>query len=357
MPLDRLDATGEVPTRGRLVASLGLCVVGLAMTAALLGRFFDARCKLRLLPGSIEQQKFGHFQAHADDYDLVYVGTSRVLRGFDSAAFAERLAELGRPIRAYNFGLVGLGLLEERFLLDWIRELEPARLVSVLVDPTDRDVIWHIPRSRAGRRGIQSAAGLPTNLFTLRDVHWHTPSSTWNAVVSLASTDEGWEWIQLSGLHVMHGLERALNIGLAKNVVIEALEGPLAVDELDGFVGKDGAPARGEEREERALQEDARTPTILQWQAFQAACERLRTSGVQVLFIVPPLDARIGEIKAAERAGFLPGVRYFSETLPEALEAQDTYFYDRGHLNRKGARLFSRRLAEELAPVLAPRRP
>ena len=329
-------------------------LLGLIGCCALIGRGLESRIELRLLPGSIEEKKHRLFRNHGDEYDLVFVGTSRVLRGFDPSAFDRRMEELGREMKSFNFGLVGLGFLEQVRLVNWILEQQPDRLKFLVLEPTERDVIWHIPRAKTGRRA-QEVAEPSTNLFTLRDVNWHTPGVTADGVASIWSTRSGLQArLEESYLHVLHALHRAFNLGTGTNLLTRSLEESRrpAID-VDGFGGKDERLPWGQEPEERAARQDVTPPSSLLWQVLRATCERVEELGIQVLLVVPPTADPLRTLFRASESGDLdPFLAYTPEVVPELFAERESYFFDAKHLNRAGAERFSVRLAEDLLPQL-----
>jgi hypothetical protein len=316
-------------------------LAGFLATCALLGALADSRAELRLLPWSVEGQKHRQFRTGADEYDLVYVGTSRVHRGFDPGAFDERMAALGRPLCSYNFGLVGLGFLEELHLVEWILALEPRRLRWILIDPPDHD-------------GVLQRA----NLFTPRDVAWHTPALTLRGVRAAWTSGRGLgERLELARLHLLHGAQRFCNVGLGASLLawLWSTEERAEVAP-DGFGGKDSREAAAREPEARVERDGPRAePSPLLWTAHRAAWERARAAGLQPFFVVPPTPKALKAFREAHEAGHLPELlTYPARDLPEVFARPADTFYDEGHLNRLGAQLFSRRLAADLLPRLEP---
>ncbi|NOT28941.1 MAG: hypothetical protein HOP15_00675 [Planctomycetes bacterium] len=316
-------------------------------THALLGRALETRPDLRLLPDSIEAQKFAHFRAHADEYDLVYVGTSRVFRGFDPATFDQTLAELGHPLRSYNFGLVGMGYLEQRFIVDWILALRPARLRWLLLEPCERSAPWIARPIALGH----------ASTLTLRDVAWHTPAiaalglrAAWRSDQSPATK------LRYVRMHLLHAAHRLCNLGVGAGLLARLLA-PLRLPALlpAGFEGRAEAPTPSDSNEVRvaAPEPESSATSDLPWRTQTALAERARAAGVVTRFVIPPTSKPLLVFKQARDSGALPNLRVYPlSTFPEILASQRTYFYDPDHMNARGAALFTRRLATDLAPDL-----
>ncbi len=102
------------------------------------------------------ERKFAYFAAHKDEYDLVFVGSSRVLNQLSPKTFDSQMASAGRPCRSFNLGFAGMFLPECSFLIDQVRALHPSRLRAMVVELsnpaprhdaehplTERDIYWH----------------------------------------------------------------------------------------------------------------------------------------------------------------------------------------------------------------------
>lgn len=340
-----------MPVKGLLATLLALG--SFFATHVLLGRTLETRPDLRLLADSVEAQKFAQFRAHRDEYDLVYVGTSRVYRGFDPATFDQTLAELGHPLRSYNFGLVGMGYLEQRFIVDWILALRPARLRWLLIEPCERSAPWIARPIVLGR----------ASTLTLRDVAWHTPAvaalslrAAWRSDRSLAAK------LRYVRVHLLHAAHRLCNVGVGAGLLTR-LFAPLPPTTLlpAGFEGRLEAPAPGEANEVRVAAPAPESEPIetsdLPWRTQTAVAERARAAGVVTRFVIPPTSKPLLVFKQARDSGALPNLRVYPlATFPEILASQRTYFYDPDHMNTRGAALFTRRLATDLAADLASER-
>jgi hypothetical protein len=74
------------------------------------------------------EHKWQEFECRADDCDVLFVGTSRVERNLDPAAFDEALREQGIAARSFNFGLPRMSILEAEAVLDRLRRDAAGRL-------------------------------------------------------------------------------------------------------------------------------------------------------------------------------------------------------------------------------------
>jgi hypothetical protein len=327
--------------KGRAFLAVLPALAGFFGTCWLVGALLDRRVDLRLLAGSIEEQKFRHFRTHADEYDLVFVGTSRVHRGFDPGVFDGRMADLGRPVHSYNFGLVGLGFLEELYVVEWILAQEPERLRWILLDPIHLDTVL--------QRG---------NLFNLRDVNWHTPGLALRGIRAALTSSRGLaDELELVRLHLLHAGQRFCNVGVSSNLLRRLWsDGDVAPVAEDGFGGTDARSRSDQEREARAPEEEPVRPSRLLWLTLRECWQRSRAAGLQAFFVLPPTRKLLAAFRRAHANGALPALlSYSQEELPEVFARPESTFYSEGHLNRLGATRFSQRLAADLFPLLASR--
>jgi hypothetical protein len=123
---------------------------GLALTCAGIGR---------VLPGfqvAIVTPKLDWMQEHGDEYDVLFIGSSRTFRQIIPEIFDEEMAKAGFPVRSFNLGVDGMRPPEDTYLLEKtlslrtkplkfaVVECNPIRLVEREEDKdTLRSVYWH----------------------------------------------------------------------------------------------------------------------------------------------------------------------------------------------------------------------
>ncbi len=140
-------------------------LVGSVIRASVnLGCFFAAfaACALtihRLLPFPdiyAVQAKVAWLAQHPDDYDTIFIGTSRIYHQLIPSIFDKLTAERGVPTKSFNAAVDGMRPPEDAYVLDEILKSPHPRLrwvflesgaVRVAVDPrkrgTNRNVYWH----------------------------------------------------------------------------------------------------------------------------------------------------------------------------------------------------------------------
>src|SRR5687767_13062240 len=78
--------------------------------------------------------KLAYFEANAEEYDALYLGSSRVQRGLDTVQVDAELRAAGFPMRSFNFGVRGLHSFELDYVLHRLLAREPRRLRWVFLE-------------------------------------------------------------------------------------------------------------------------------------------------------------------------------------------------------------------------------
>ena len=315
------------------------------------------------------EKKFAYFAAHKDDYDFVFVGSSRVMNQLSPKVFDAQMAAAGRPCRSFNLGVAAMFLPECSFLIDQIRALHPARLRGMVIelsspaprhdadDPlTERDIYWHRfnptvlacaatwldPESRATTPERLAQVALQTSVFARCLVH----------------LGAGLPWLQ----RVRH---RRDTLDAARELVGPASDGFEPLDHTLGQGRAGVAKTGGSIPDLRVFQANVATlrgarPAPTASCVQQIARDRLRAilahhaaglqrDGVRPFFFIGPGTTREQLFLDLHAEGILPTLLAFND--PDAhpdLYALDVRA-DRNHLNAAGAERLSRQLATAVA--------
>jgi hypothetical protein len=285
---------------GRPVAAL-LNVVVFVLVLALVLR--GERRVFEGLPGfSLEEQgppaiKAEHLRRHGDEIDLLFLGSSRVYRQLNPAVFDARLAELGWPLRSYNYGLPGVRFYELLYLAERLIEERPPALRWLVLELADP------------RPPLESA-----NLLNRRSIEWHTAAVTTLAVRDALDSGGALRGrLEDAGQHVSGLVLRCGNLGLGTPALVTRFwpSGPSEDLVPTGFLpfDIDPSPSTPRRRAEFLAELQAR-PRLLQERVreirpgperprlparsarvVQDLVERLRAVGIEPLFLLlPPAD-------------------------------------------------------------------
>jgi hypothetical protein len=340
----------------RGAALVGLGVLAFAATGAAI------RAQLPWPAEGALDARWRHLRAHADEFDLVFVGSSNLARGIDPVAVDRELARLGHPIRSYNLGADNMQSTEVGYVLRQIVALRPSRLRFVVIE-----LLEFAPRAMVRR-----------NPFSDRAVHWHDAPALVDALGRIAASGEPpLEKLRLAWLHLRHAAWRASSFGRAERAIglrsaeLDAFDAAVAA--AGGFEALDARPdpATLQMRSKflaripgyLASLEDVdrrnRVPALAPPGLAAAVRDQtawLRAQGLEPIYLVPPLPWPAPELLAIAREPGAPAVVALNSPgrFPELFDPE--HRWDPTHVNRAGAELLSIRLAAALAPLVgAPR--
>ncbi len=305
---------------------------------------------------------YRHFGPHKDEYDAVFVGSSRFYRGVDPEVFDAEVGRAGLEMRSFNFSMNGMRMPEIIARVDWMLAQKPAKLRWLIVELTTLD-----PAFREDNRGGQ------------RMIAWHTPRATLDCLSVIgASTRTTAEKLAAARPHLVEFGYRFGNIGLGFEASSRWLGvapvGP-RLKHFDGYESEEeesqrkrgrrkraGLDEQGEEEDERDDDEvrepaDVAAPTFsvagaddlppAQERVLAAFVERVEAAGVELIVLRMPRTPRDLTARAARKRGLVPTLlAYDTRAAAPALWAAELY-RDASHLNSRGAAAFSKRLAAD----------
>ncbi len=353
---DRLFRHGEEDASPRGLALSGLFLVALAAMA--LSMFGLSHALSAVGPGYIEDlnEKWDHLEAHHDDYDVLFIGSSRVHHHVNVMQLDHVLATAGVNVQSYNAGLPSLDILEAEELVSNIERWRPRKLKLVVLEPVLRSGEY---RNATSERGMRNQTWARTQ-FAMRYALQRSARGTKQELrrVFDAATQ----------LHA--ATARLANLGrLARRIMPTLPRRPIS--HAHGYVGLQ-RQERFRARREAFLRSDAeghrrvmadppanlfQTPPLsVSEQAFLAdLVSRLRAVNVEVAFVLGPAVFARKTIAAPAytdlSALHVPTFNYLLTFGAEEIYQPD-FWFDRGHLNNIGATEFTRLLANDLTPLM-----
>lgn len=343
--------------------------------------------------GGIISAKAEAFTRTADEYDTLFVGTSRTFRWFVPQEFDAAMAEAGRETHTFNMGVPGASFYELHYVMrdalakggNVKRVFFEYQELMPQIDPLNsykpRMVYWHDARQTAvaietsTRIKERRTGGLP---FV------DTPFGA-NALTSIAF-DLWPEHARVSYEHFKHWLTRVVMVGRGKDVARGLLgrepadTGPMIAQR--GYVSLEEEQARYERmgqpknslalRRDRFLEErdaylahveamkgeepvygdtdwyNADLGFVQDLEVIREVAADARAAGVEFVLVVMPGNSRDREFAARMEAEFdFPVLVYNDpERFPEFYDP-DTHF-DTGHPAAEGAQAFTRRFAADI---------
>ena len=326
----------------KALVSVLIFAISLAGGAALMSRV--------LPPVPVPQiaEKLAHFAAHRDDYDTLFIGSSRTFRQIIPAIFDPLMAAGGQPSHSFNFGIDAMFSPEDAYVAEKIFALRPKRLRRVFIEVC--------------RFNYAFAAQPPE---TLRARHWHDWGRT--ALVCRYTLPfakrEKWRdasrWANVWN-HTRLFFARAVNLGEGARL-LEPWRG-VAPPDPAGMLGAHGDGAIPSDVETECAGEDrakfdramaalgaggpgARPLPTAPLQSLAETIDRVRGLGAEpVLFIAPMAVTVVNSPAGQIRAPILD----FSDPRRWPALFDPANRSDYAHLNAPGARLFSRLFAEQV---------
>lgn len=333
--------------------------------------------------------KLRWWNEHADEHDLVFVGSSRVFRAFDPRVFEAEFAEKGTRLSAFNFGVGGVRPFEMDLILRAVLEREPKKLRWVLyeggpMDPrfeplddveSSRTVFWHTPeRTRDVLRSVAAWPIAESDARQWREQHpWIAP-----ALDGVGLLEPAWR-ADLARRHVQILAWNVASFGQGRAILGDVLDeeltanrrrmlSPEELDQARGFVAfEDNADEKDAERhrllvanpagfaqrveEVRAGNEAYTDVETLNLPAIAAQQAAVRAAGAEIVYVVLPDRFPRPDRRSLQRAGKVEHVVDFNqpELWPQFFTVESRY--DAGHLSRAGSVEFSKALAREFAAI------
>lgn len=295
--------------------------------------------------------KLAWLAAHGNEYDTIFIGSSRVRRQISPAIFDARMREQGVPTRSYNLGIDAMTFPELGYVLELFLERKPRRLRFVVAD----------------LNALRRKLGPANEAESLRAVYWHDLRRTAEVCEAIwldASKGEPWsEALPLIQGHLALMLRHYSNLGRGTEF-------------LPWATRPDGRQIKREKKSRGFYPVDAVIPQ-LDRAAYEDQMALKRTSGDRPMTLDPVLERSLQQFTArvesvGARAFFFVGATMSTRRLPQpqainGLRPVTFIFddpsrfpelfnaehrYDLQHLNRRGAEIFTAMLADSVAAQL-----
>ena len=316
--------------------------------------------------------KYDYYQAHKDEYNTLFFGSSRVYNHiapdvFDQAANAQTggsqpdTSQAQLAINSYNFGIPAMRAIDSTVLVDEVLKNPPENLKWVFFETTlDK-----------GFEPIRNAR-------THRSMYWHTWENTGFAWRYILTSEEPWtSKLPLMTSHLLPALYRQLNVGRLFNQVLpsEFSERERAV--AAAFTAEEGyfpltdesdsgrqeflqpsAQANYLEQVEALKQSNATAPEVEpplaknKQMLLERVVRAVRAAGAEPIFIEPPALSTDRDFAAAQQQGVIEHLLSYRdpEQFPQLYSLDNRW--DSSHLTEAAAREFSHLLGEDFARLI-----
>jgi hypothetical protein len=350
---------------------------GIVLTLLGLGAFEAVAAAIRAATPWPEEYglraKHEWLRAHRDEFDVLFVGTSRTFRGIDPRIVDAELARLGvagpsGPLRSFNFGIGGMLRFESDFVVDALLAEAPQRLRVVVVEGDP----W------------EPTTDFLRNTWSSRTVYWHDVERTRLAVHSAFLLER--PWLDRAGVawtHLQQFGMKLHNLGQGTRVVSSFLgtsrdpfQRSLTPEQIGVAAGYQpyedftapgpttwqqsiaANPAYADWIRERVRAQNSAEPRLDLYNRAAVAAQRKRieTHGSQFFVLLTPGDTGGSEERALAQRGESGHLLDFNRPDLDAAYWAPEARIDDLHLSRTGAERLSRAVAQELARALSAER-
>jgi hypothetical protein len=327
--------------------------------AATTGFVIACYCNMRffpeLRPPHVVREKMVHLSKYGDDYDAIFLGSSRIQNHVMPAIFDRVMTERGHPMRSFNFGISSLHAPEDDYVLDLILAEPHARLRWVFVEidffrtdlqadqtGTFRGLYWHdLPRFAllCRRLSVATEIGIRRNI---RD-----------------ALGRGEDFLQHGRLFC----ERSANVGRGSELLerrfFRTPPAPMDWESLgplrDGWVAATPGAKDIAERvsghlgsflKERIVNPPVRDEADSASQSILASLlMKIVKAGAMPVIVIPPRIRQYYFYPSPALARRFPIIDLCDPVKYPVLYREETRV-DRSHFNKEGAEIFTRLMAE-----------
>lgn len=298
-----------------------------------------------------------HVENAVDQYDAVFVGSSRIYRAFDPLLFEQLTREQGHAIKVYNFGIPGLRPHEMQVVLDDLVAAKPQRLKYVFIEVME----WYPPILNDLKNGD-------------RTVNWHTLSNSLSAIqtVWLQPISDAEKWDQTL-CHSSHWLSRLANYGRGLQRITQLVwlaEQTETMNRQNGHVSTDQERGRYFDRRRTTFLKKYRDISLKQISEIDATNaqagsldtfsldalleqrRKLLDAGLVPVYVLPNVRWGTPNLHLLQSEGHLDKMLIFNQRSKYPGLYVEEHYFDRGHLNGKGAEIFTKLMAAELGPLI-----
>jgi hypothetical protein len=309
-----------------------------------------------LLPPSIPEgvaEKLAFFTRHKDEFDTLFLGSSRFYYGVSPQSFDAVTRANGVPTRTFNFGVDGMNPPENFYVLDQILKTQPRRLKWVFVEVDNIQTKSHL--RILGTHRLLYWHDWPRTALTLQKAINPRPRTTW-----FQKLNRLWSARRELVLHFGLFEKQFTNVGRAADLLASLVE--THVVEPDSKLGPAGdgyrlagaaMPPERAEQFRRALEKEISTarPEFIDpyaEKAYREYATRIRNLGADPIFVVPPSVFQSPVLFRESPARLLSFND--SKTYPQLFDPKVRV--DEQHLTNEGAAEFTRLLATEFVGIV-----
>jgi hypothetical protein len=305
-------------------------------------------------------QKFRFFAAHKDEFDTLFVGSSRVYFQISPAIFDRVARENGLPTHSFNFGIGGMYLPETSYLLEQLLKLKPRNLRWVFIEYDELQTKWS-PENQTSRRALYWADWKRVSLLLRKltdagagPLSLPNPEKLRDIVLRRGDDEENTR--SLLTFYVTQFERNYTNVSRAADVLNHFLSRDTKERRTrylgaggDGYMPRAGGMSSSQAATyERALvaamaQTGSRPLSPYTVEAYRQCAQEVRRIGAAPIFLITPSATQINV--AAEATGLTGIVMAFNNPRAYPNLYRSSARRDGQHLTKSGAEEFTRIVA------------
>jgi hypothetical protein len=284
------------------------------------------------------------FQQHRDDFDTLFIGSSRFRHQISPAIFDRTMRDAGLPTRTFNFGINGMLPPEDSYVLERLLGARPRRLKWVFIELAELET----------RR-------IPETEGTRRSLYWHDRKRTSLVIREILDGRGRWEARDLLLFHGALFAKNFTNIGrkidfsewMSRLWKEEAPTKTLGRDG-DGYVPLSREMPAAEaavyetELENAVTHSGSRFVSASTEHAYRQVAEEVRRAGAIPIFLITPLTMQI-KLGFRPESGIAGNVLLFNDARAYPQLYRKEMRIDGSHLNSVAAEEFTRLIAENFS--------
>jgi hypothetical protein len=331
----KLDPLRTETSSGRGILNVGIAALAFVLACAGLNALLPFP-EIDVLSANLR-----FFQRHRDDFDTVFVGSSRFRHQISPAIFDRTMGEAGLPTRTFNFGIDGMVPPEDSYVLERLLGARPRRLKWVFIE-LDELQTKRVPEVEGTRRWV----------------YWHDLKRT--SLVIRTILDAGGKW-EARDLLLFHGalfVKNFTNVGrkidfsewMSRLCKEEALSKKLGRDG-DGYVPLSREMPAAEaavyetELKNSVANSGSKFVSASTEQSYRQVAEEVRKTGAIPIFLITPLTMQI-KLGFRPESGIADNVMSFNDARVYPQLYRKEMRLDGSHLNSVAAEEFTRLVAE-----------
>jgi len=339
-----LIASTESP-RTNFSLSRGLLDVGIAVLAFVL----VCAALNALLPFpeiDVVSAELRFFKEHRDEFDTVFIGSSRIHHQISPAIFDRVMGEAGHPTRTFNFGINGMFPPESGYVLERLLSTKP-RLKWVFIELDELET-RRIPKAEASRRSL----------------YWHDWKRTSLVLRKILDGDDQRDARDLFFFHTALFAKNFANIGRKIDLSwwISHLGKKTAAPKSlgrdgDGYVPQIKTMSEAEAVAYEAglkravVQAELRRVSPSTERAYRQWADDVRKAGATPIFLITPTRAQT-KFEFRPESGVAGAVMPFNDAKGYPQLYRNEIRVDADHLNETGAEEFTRLIADTLSRLI-----